>query len=208
MEGVRMTDTISNHSDLQPCEVCSVIPSDLLANTGRGESLYPELGRLVRLNLDNSNDIYECPGCGALFEWEDLPQYYGSGNCDEERLARLNPEQQLTARALLDPYAGDWDVEQLLKLALRILSRNIVYNLLRYRATRHKQAFSRFVKPLVAWLMAENNSRLSDVIGSYCGTDRERLAEVMRLLDAGGPEISKSAQYLRQTCVERLQRAY
>src|SRR5689334_12954443 len=102
MEGARMVDTSLNHSDLQPCEVCSVIPEEMWANTGRGDSLYPELGRLVRLNLDNGDDIYECPGCGALFEWEDLPQYYGSGNCDEERLTRLNPEQHLIVRALLD----------------------------------------------------------------------------------------------------------
>jgi hypothetical protein len=203
----KMADTSSNHSNLQPCEMCSVIPSDLWANTGRGETLAPELGRLVRLDLDRSDDLYECPGCGALFEWQDLPQNYGSGNCDEERLTRLTPEQALTARALLDTNPEERDGEQLLTLAFQILSHDIVYNILRYTAVRHKQAFSGFVRPLVARLMAQSHGGLFDVISSYCDRNQERLTEVVCLLDAGGPDISRSAQYLRQTCMERLQRA-
>jgi hypothetical protein len=206
-EDTRIADTSSNPSDSQACEVCSDIPSDLWANTGRGETLALELGRLVRLDIDKSDDLYKCPGCGALFEWQDLPQNYGSGNCDEERLTRLNPEQVLTARALLDPDPGERDGEQLLTLAFQILSHDIVYNILRYIAVRHKQAFSGFVRPLVARLMAQSHGGLFGVISSYCDSNRERLTEVVCLLDAGGPYISKSAQYLRTTCAERLERA-
>lgn len=201
-----MADINLNQSDLQPCEVCSAIPDEMWANTGRGDSLYPELGRLVRLDLNRSDDIYECPGCGALFEWEDLPQYYGSGNCDEERLTRLNPAQYQIVRALLDAKAGDQDAELFLEHALQNLSRDLVYTLLRYQATYHKQAFSKFLEPLVVRLMAQSDGGLFDVIRSYCDCDREQLAEVVRLLDAGGPNISKSAQYMRETFMEQMQK--
>ena len=202
-----MTGIGANSTDRQLCAVCSRIPSDLLVNTGRDETFPAEVGQLVRLNLDRGNDIYRCPSCESLFEWTDLPQYYGSGNNAEERLTRLNSEQELTVRALLDPDPGERDGEQLLKLAFHILSYDLVYGLLRYTASRHKQAFSGFVGPLVARLMAEGNGGLFDVISTYCGSHRGRLTEVLRLLEAGGPNISQSAQYLCKTCGERLARA-
>ncbi len=202
-----MADINSNLSNQQPCAVCSRIPADLWANTGRGESLSPEINQLVRLDLDSSNDLYECPGCKTLFEWADLPQTYGSGNCDEERLTRLNPEQAAVARALLNPETTEPDGASLLNLAFQILSHDIVFNILRDSARRHQQAFSKFVAPLVARLMVESNLGLFGAISTYCNSDRGRLAEVIGLLDAGGPNISKSAQHLHKTCVEQLERA-
>lgn len=199
-----MALTGSNDSQQQVCEVCSVIPSELWANTGRGESLHPEIGGLVRLDIDRSYDLYECPGCGALFEWEDLPQTYGSGNCDEERLRRLNPEQALTARTLLDPNPGERDIAALLHGASKILSRDLVYAILGHLAARHKQAFSGFLELLVAQAMAEGGLGRFELLRSYCGYDRERLREVVRLLDAGGPDINRSALYFRDSCVELL----
>jgi hypothetical protein len=184
-----MAGTSSNHCAPRPCEVCSPIAPNLMANTGRGETLAPELGRLVRLDLDSSNDLYACPDCEALFEWEDLPQYYGSGNNDEERLTRLTPEQASTTRALLDPDPGESDGGRLIEQAFRVLSHGIVYSILRYRAVRHERAFSRFVAPLVARLMVENNGALSGVISSYCANDLERLTQVLRLFATGGPEL-------------------
>ena len=201
-----MTHTRSNTSDVQKCTLCSVIPSDLLINTGRGETFPTEVGQLLRLDLGNSNDIYRCPICDALFEWADLPQYYGSGNNDEERLTRLNPDQASTVQRLLDPEPGERDCEALLERALRILSRDIVCDILRRVAVRHKQAFSGFAKPILDRLMAENDGTLFDVVASYADTDRDRLSEVLRLLDAGHTDLSGSASYLRKTCLDRLAR--
>jgi hypothetical protein len=199
-----MADTSSNPSDPRPCETCSFIREELWANTGRGESLYPELGRLVGLDLDNRNDLHECPDCGALFEWADLSQLSGSGNNDEERLTRLNPEQQATARALLDPDPGERDGEQLLERAHRVLSDDILYSILRYRARHRKEAFAGLVRPIVARLIAGNTGSLVDVIRAYCDYDEGRLTEIIRMLDAAGPGISMSAQYLRQACADRV----
>jgi hypothetical protein len=204
MEVARMAVTGSNHSQQQPCDVCSAIPPELWATTGQGESLHPEIECLVRLDIDRSYDLYECPGCGALFEWEDLPQTYGSGNCDEERLTRLNPEQMATARILLDPDPEERDNAALLHRALQILSPDLVYHILGYLAARHKQAFSGFLDLLVAQAMAEGGLRRFEVMRTYCGYDRERLREMVRLLDAGGPDINWSAQYFRDSCVDLL----
>jgi hypothetical protein len=99
-----MADTTRTDGPGAPtCTVCSGIPPDLLVNTGRDGTFPGEVRRLVQLDLGSSNDLYRCPECGALFEWEDLPQYYGSGNNDEERLTRLDSAQASTARDLLDP---------------------------------------------------------------------------------------------------------
>jgi hypothetical protein len=174
------------------------------ANTGRGDSLYPELGRLVQLNIDRGNDLYECPGCGALFEREDLPQSYGSGNCDEERLTRLNPEQALIARDLLESAPEERDNAALLQRALQLLSRELVYNILDYLANRHKQAFSGFLELLVTQVMTEGGLGRFEILRSYCGYDRERLKEMVRLLDAGGPDINQSARYFRDSCADLL----
>jgi hypothetical protein len=203
-----MAETSANLCEEQSCEVCSQIPDDLLVNTGRDDTFPPEVRRLTVLNLDNSNDLYECPGCKALFEWEDLPQYYGSGNNAEERLTRLNPEQELMARALLDPAPEAGNGSEFLNRAFATLSYDLVTTLLRYAANRHKQAFSAFIGPLVAQLIAEGNGTIFSIISTYCGSDRGRLTEVLQLLDAGGPEIGRSAEYLRKTCLEQLERAY
>lgn len=189
------------------CAVCSEIADDLLVNTGRDETFPDEVRRLTVLGFDNSNDLYECPGCKALFEWQDLPQYYGSGNNAEERLIRLTPEQASTARALLNPTPEARNGAELLGQAFRTLSYDLTTTLLRYAANRHKQAFSDFIGPLVAQLIAEGNGTIFSIISDYCGSDRGRLTEVLQLLDAGGPEIGRSAEYLRKTCLERLVRA-
>lgn len=202
-----MADASSDRSDQRPCDVCSAIPPELWANTGRGESLLPEAGGLVRLDLDSRNDLWECPSCESLFAWEDLPQSYGSGNEDEERLRRLTPDQTTTARELLDPSPGERDGARLLDRAFRALDHDLLYSILRYRAGRQHHAFSGLVEPILARLTAENDGPLADAVGHYCGYDRERLAEVIRMLDAYGPDVSASAGYLRDRCVGRLEEA-
>ncbi len=200
-----MADASTNPPDPRPCDVCSAIPQNQVANTGRGDSLSPLADQLVRLGLDSGNDISVCPVCETLFEWEDLPQTYGSGNNDEERLTRLSPTQAATARELLDPAPGERDAKELIERAFRTLSHGIVYVILDYRAARHEPAFSALVGPLVDRLLAENHGSLSAVLMSYCGMDREQLSTVVRLLDASGRELNSSARHLRSTCVERLE---
>jgi len=195
-----------NHPDSQACEACSSIPSELWAQTGRGESLYPKIEQLVHLDLDNRNDLYVCPVCEAIFEWEDFTQLSGSGNNDEERVLRLGPEQAAVVRELLDPDPRERDGEALLERAFRLLSDAIVYNVLRYRARHEGEAFVGLVHPIVARLM-EGDGSLSDIVTTYCSYNRGRIAEVLRQIDSGGQDISQSARFLRETLIRRIEEA-
>jgi hypothetical protein len=75
-----------------PCTVCGPLPAEVTANTGRDERLPAAYRRLKKVaSFGNPCVIYCCEACETHYEWEDLAQFYGSGNNDEERLTRLMP---------------------------------------------------------------------------------------------------------------------
>jgi hypothetical protein len=78
------------------CFLCETLPDDQTVNTGREEYLPAAFRELT--SLDSEGKFHRCPGCGSYFNWIDMPQMYGSGNCDEERLVRLTAK----ASRLLD----------------------------------------------------------------------------------------------------------
>lgn len=207
-----MTDTTRGEGLETPaCSTCSSIPDDLLVNTGRDGTFPAEVDRLLRLELGTRNDLYRCPACGALFEWEDLPQYYGSGNNDEERLTRLSPTQAATARALLDPEPGERDGpstepggESLCERAFRTLPPGVLYEVLRHVGREHPHVFVGLLEPLVARLAVRGDHSLCDVITSYCGLHGDRLEELRRVLEAPRSGTSGSVDYLRETCAKRI----
>lgn len=203
-----MADTTrTDGSDAPSCTTCSSIPSNLLVNTGRDETFPDEVRRLVWLEVGDSYDLRRCPECGALFEWEDMPQFYGSGNNDEERLTRLDPARASMARELLDPEPGARDDALLYAQAFRTLSPGLVCEILRHLAYKNPRVFAGFLAPIVAQLAVESDFALVTIVTSYCGLRRDRLVELDRLLDAAGTEPSQSIAYLRKTCAERLAEA-
>jgi hypothetical protein len=74
------------------CTVCSSLPEDFTVNTGREERFPSAFSQLVHMTGDNDTALYRCPACHTFYEWINMPQFYGSGNCDEERLVRQTPE--------------------------------------------------------------------------------------------------------------------
>ena len=92
------------------CDLCAPLGPGEIAHTGRDERLSPAWGRMQRLDLDSRVDLGICPQCGALFEGSDHPQFFGSGNLDEEHLRRLEEPESALVRALLrageDPEAA------------------------------------------------------------------------------------------------------
>lgn len=81
------------HFEYRLCTVCVSLPDDFTVNTGRDEAFPDAFKKLRWISGDNSDGYYRCPGCGTYYLWIDMPQFYGSGNCDEERLVRQTPEQ-------------------------------------------------------------------------------------------------------------------
>lgn len=81
------------HFEFRLCSVCISLPDDFTVNTGREEPFPTAFRKLKWVCGDSSEAYYRCPGCGTYYEWINMPQFYGSGNCDEERLVRQTPEK-------------------------------------------------------------------------------------------------------------------
>lgn len=107
---------------MSDCVTCGTLPDHLAANTGRDQRLPDEVGKLKRLwNTSGTNDVdlMLCPTCGAWFVWRDDTAFTGSGNNDEETLARLAPEAWVVMERLIH---GDVsDAAEVLKAARRYL---------------------------------------------------------------------------------------
>jgi hypothetical protein len=84
------------------CATCGELPDDVWANTGRDQHL-PDASRRLKSPWPHASgiDALLCPACGAWFVWRDHPQFYGSGNLDEEQLTRLPPHTWRTLERLL-----------------------------------------------------------------------------------------------------------
>jgi hypothetical protein len=82
------------------CSVCSSLPDDVTVNTGRDYHFPEAFNKLQNIVGDQFSAKYRCPACHTFYEWINLPQYYGSGNCDEERLVRQTIEKSRELDAL------------------------------------------------------------------------------------------------------------
>jgi hypothetical protein len=88
-----------------PCPACHDLPAARLTfATGYGETLPAAYGRLTSLVSGSRAALAECPACRTVFVWEDQPQFYGSGNLDEEVIERLDQAPSELVRAFVhDP---------------------------------------------------------------------------------------------------------
>lgn len=87
------------------CSLCGGLPDNLCVNTGRDFQFPDAFRKLVRVGVAHDSQgqttqLCRCPDCGSCFEWQALPQMYGSGNNEEERLIRFSPQ----ASRLLDNF--------------------------------------------------------------------------------------------------------
>lgn len=200
-----MADTTrTDDSRAASCTICSTIPNSLVVNTGRDERFPVEVHRLSSLELAESHDLRQCPECGALFEWEDMPQFYGSGNNAEEALTRLDPARASLVEELLDTEPGERDSELLCTQAFKTLSFALVCRLLSRLAYSHRQVFAGFLAPIVAELAARSDFELANIVVGYCGEDGGRLEELRRLLDDVASENNPCIEYLRKKCGARV----
>ena len=92
---------IRDNAGIPACSLCGSIPDATSANTGRDEHFGPPVTLLKQHRLGNDDDLLECPQCGDLFLWHDYRSQTGSGNNDEETLARLSSLHAATLREIV-----------------------------------------------------------------------------------------------------------
>lgn len=188
-----------------PCPVCAPLGAGEIAHTGRDEWLSPAWGGMTRLDLDSRIDLGTCPACGALFEWSDHPQYYGSGNLDEEHLRRLAPPEADLVRALLradeEPDAAQAAMAPALAGGV---AADLLIELLRRLVYRQRAAFRRLLPMVVAHLYHSPRSGFGDVLGCYMFSSHNRSRELVALIEADPRPRPPSIAQLLQRCREQL----
>lgn len=185
------------------CSVCGGLPDSCLAQTGYGDALPAASRRLEPLGIDNMHDVWRCPACGLLFHWEDLPQYYGSGNLDQERLDRLSQAQGEVVRTLLEPGFCETPPDQLIARAARELPRELLHPILRH--LRYQEAsFETLVPPLAELLVAEDDQPIVSLLLGWAGEKGGNLRYLAGLLERGGRPLPRFGEVLRKLVRERL----
>ncbi len=157
----------------------------LTAQTGYGDTLPASAGRLTCIEGDLHSALRACPSCGAYFVFEDHPQFFGSGNLDEETLERLTGEQEALVRAFLH----EADAARHGELLFATLQRPVVELLLRHLYRAREPLF----RQLLPWLVRElervkepphalGGCWLRDLLSTY-GYGRERALVVLAALE-------------------------
>lgn len=167
-----------------PCSICRSLPTSLTVNTGRDERFPDVVYALKRLDLDRDDDIYRCPECDALFHWEDRPQFYGSGNLDEEIVTRLSDDESAALRALLGLQTNFEDAARIVNRAFEVVPAELANRVLMRLAIYKPAEFASIVWIVIDQLIKSNDSYLRDVLTTYCGTDSLRIADVIRQIEA------------------------
>lgn len=174
-----------------------------MAQSGYGDQLPAAARALVPMELYSRRDVWRCPACEALFDFEDLPQFFGSGNLDEQRLDRLSELQASLVRGLLAPVFGGWVPEELVTQAARELPDGLLHAILRHVASR-SSAFPALVPALAELLANGNDQGLVPLLLDWAGRRRERLSRVIELLDREGRPLSQFGGVLLKLSRERL----
>lgn len=175
-----------------------MLPKHLTANTGRDEWLPAEAGTLEPMQLSRDLDLRRCKSCRALFVWGDHPQFYGSGNLDEETLDRLSPEQTQTVELLLSGAPGP-EVNTVVAAAFNQLEEEVLMLLLnRLQRTRPDQ-YERLMPQFVTRLLPRPNLSLSGTLQGFARQDSRCAALVIDLLRKHEP-LPTWMQYLLQQC--------
>lgn len=183
------------------CATCGELPDDVWANTGRDDWL-PAAARKLKSpwHYPTGIDLRLCPECGAWFVWRDHPQFYGSGNLDEEQLTRLPPHTWRTLERLLHGEL-DPDPDAVMRDAFAHVPSDLLEAVV---GNMGNEARLRLVPGLVARLL-EGGPHEADA-ASMLFNNRWRPgvdACVVPLLEAARP-LSKRAQHLLEQCRDAL----
>lgn len=184
------------------CKLCGGLPESYLAQTGYGDSLPPAANELVAMGFDHRRDVWRCPQCDAFFDFEDLPQFFGSGNLDEARLDRLNAGQATQIRALLAMDFAATPPAELLSRAIAALPEGLldaILGHLKYRA----EEFEPLVPALVERLVTADDQSMVGLLLDWASQTRTRVERIVSRLRRY-PKLSRFGEILLGLAEERL----
>lgn len=174
-------DTFSSRPDAyaRPCTICSSLPDDITVNTGREESFPNAYNKLIGMDTDYRPEYLRCPGCHTYYNWIDMPQMYGSGNNDEERLVRIAPAKSRLLDKLFSPDTNDLPTPGEVEEYIGILPPELLSPALNFRRQRTPEIMTRFVPQLVRLLVKDNTSPLWGLLNNYIANQPERAEEIL-----------------------------
>jgi hypothetical protein len=178
------------------CATCGSLPQSYVAQTGYGDHLPAAAHALQRIELaDMRRELRRCPTCGDLFDWEDMPQFFGSGNLDEERLDRLRPLPAELAQALLALDFTERTPDDLVFDAAKELPDGLFHAILSYLCY-HKPGFEPLVPPLIDLLVISNDQSVVSLLRGWSGKKIERLDPIVDRLERSNLAPKSFAQIL------------
>jgi hypothetical protein len=167
------------------CPVCGSLGSSLQVQVGRGEYFPDAVASLIPYRIDRDQDVLCCPECGALFHWNDQPQFYGSGNLDAETLMLLTDVEAAAVRALLSiGMESPVSAADILSRAFDFVDRKLVGAILRHLLTSGIDPGKAFIDVVIDRLIQTNDSGLVDGLTIYCGSNPERAISVVERIKA------------------------
>jgi hypothetical protein len=170
--------------DPKRCPVCSSLPDDITVNTGRDEYLPNAYNNLVGMDSDFKAEFLRCPGCKTYFNWIDMPQFYGSGNNDEERLVRLSSEQSRLLDILLPEDSTTLPRPDEIANYINALPLDLLLPALSFRKHRTPEVVGLFVPHLVRLLGKNNDTSLWSLLNGYVSNHPERAQEILDAFSA------------------------
>jgi hypothetical protein len=188
------------------CSICSQVPDELRANTGRDHYLPEVTAQLKPLGwgTGTGEDIWCCPKCDNLYTYSSEQAFTGSGNTDEDVLTRLAPEQARVVRAV--GFAGKVPLDQISRdeeafFALPGLAVSVTLN---HAYHQNREVVRRFIPRLVAEMARTSSFQYRDTLiglGKARKDDARRIVdEIVKLgVDKGHP-----LDWVKQQCEQAL----
>jgi hypothetical protein len=193
------------------CPICSELPDDLTVNTGRDEYFPAAFYKLIPIGIPSpgqgqmvGSQLHRCPECGMYFDWDDFPQMYGSGNCDEERLQRLSARASRLLdklffpdpKALADPTdTGEY---------FEVLSLDVLLRALRSQVGKVSNIVTPFVPDLVGLLCKSDDhsvrGSIYSLLSDYVAGSPKRAEEVLQACNSAGESGTLSLTQIRDAC--------
>ena len=149
--------------------------------------------------------LLRCPNCHCLFDWQDEPQYMGSGNLDEERYTRFPLHESRVASDFIDDVLERPDAifdalpQDFLWLLLDACAGESIQNGRRLTILRKVAPAMRKVVPRIVDCMVHRDASLLRVLRKLVDHAPETAAEVIAAFERIG-QVPDEARELIETC--------